>query len=202
MLFRVLGVVTCTLKRIIFNRFLDLDVTEININFEINIKEYRNMKIKKENAKTCIGMARQGWCMKAKVNLLKTNVLGKSPNTQTMNSWRLPKLLTDQLGFQVWFQLGFQVCRNTALSTTLIWSTVLTIPVWQQYLVTMVYKTELIGSSWMSWANLSYHWLLLYSSDVFWLLRERHYYSCFLESLRIYASFFILKYSSCAVGAW
>ena len=60
MLFRVLGVVTRTLKRIIFNRFLDLDVTEININFEINIKKYRNMKIKKENAKTCIGMARQG----------------------------------------------------------------------------------------------------------------------------------------------
>ena len=31
---------------------------------------------------------------------------------------------------------------------------------------------------------------------------EKDIISCFLESLRIYASFFILKYSSSAVGAW
>ena len=40
------GVVTCTLQRIIFNRLLDLDVTEININFEINIKSIEARKFK------------------------------------------------------------------------------------------------------------------------------------------------------------
>ena len=46
MLFRVLGV--WLLVHLIFNRLLDLDVTEININFEINIKKYSNKKIKKK----------------------------------------------------------------------------------------------------------------------------------------------------------
>ena len=55
------GVVTCTLKIIIFNRLLDLDVTEININFEINIKKYRNKKIKK-NMQKDVGMACQEVC--------------------------------------------------------------------------------------------------------------------------------------------
>ena len=64
MLFRVLGV--WLLVHLIFNRLLDLDVTEININFEINIKKNRNKKIKKyiyiKNAKRCRDMACQEVC--------------------------------------------------------------------------------------------------------------------------------------------
>ena len=47
MLFQLLGLWfnTCTLERIP-RLFLGLAVTEININFEINIKKYRNKKIK------------------------------------------------------------------------------------------------------------------------------------------------------------